>query len=204
MIERACESCGRIFVIASPTTKKGKKPRFCSDKCRISTYAHSKVRNPSLKEIRDLLEYFPETGVFLWKIDRQNAKIGTRAGYIVAKGYRVISVKLKRYYAHRLAWLYMTGKWPQEQIDHKNMMKDDNRFENLRHATGGQNLANSITRASSGFKGVKYFKRDHVWAAYIGHNNKKYYLGRFPTPEEAHRAYCIAAEKFHGEFARTS
>jgi hypothetical protein len=77
------------------------------------------------------------------------------AGKINSKGYRLIGVDGRWHKAHRLAWLYMTGSWPREQIDHINLIKNDNRFENLREATQTQNHANTRARRR-GLKGITW------------------------------------------------
>lgn len=90
--------------------------------------------------------------------------------------------------------------------DHINGDGLDNRKENLRICTNAENLRNQGKQSNntSGFKRVGWDKRNRKWAAYIRLNYKKIHLGLFPTPELAHAAYCEAAIKYHGEFARTS
>ena len=89
-------------------------------------------------------------------------------------------------------------------VDHRNHNKLDNRRENIRIATPAQNLANSKARGTSGFKGVSVTSdvKGKPYQAKIKSNGKTQYLGHFSTPEEAHEAYCVAATKAHGEFAR--
>lgn len=154
------------------------------------------------ERLREVLYYDPETGTFTWKVSYANGcKPGKVAGRI-HKGYRQICVDRRLYFAHRLAWLYQTGEWPKNQIDHINGVSSDNRFVNLREATNPQNQRNrpQLHRNTSGFKGVTRL-RSGRWQAQIGANRKKNYLGCFSTPEEAYAAYCDAAEKLHGEFA---
>ena len=105
---------------------------------------------------------------------------------------------------HRLAWLYMTGKWPVAQIDHINMVKNDNRWSNLREATKAQNKANSPGRSTCGFKGVYVVKKRGTikYRAQLRSAGKLHDLGYYRTPEEANAAYAVAAERMHGEFAR--
>lgn len=97
----------------------------------------------------------------------------------------------------------MTGKWPPFDVDHKNGITSDNRFENLRLATRAQNRANvgKTSRNSTGFKGVKYSNRGGAYVANIGCGGKKHYLGHFPSAKAAYEAYCVAADRMHGEFA---
>lgn len=93
---------------------------------------------------------------------------------------------------------------PSEQVDHKDLNTLNNRRENLRLATGGQNQRNKgrLRSNTSGFKGVYFCKRDNKWRATIHKDSKRFCLGSFNTPEEAHDAYCKAAKELHGEFAR--
>ena len=105
--------------------------------------------------------------------------------------------------AHRLAWFFVYGEWPQKQIDHINGNKSDNRISNLRLATASQNLSNKgITKSNtSGYKGVSFNRTKKKWMASIKVNKKSINLGYFLTPEEASEAYKAAAIKHHGEFA---
>ena len=98
----------------------------------------------------------------------------------------------------------MTGEWPTLKIDHKNNIRDDNRWENLREATQSQNIANAISsgRNKSGYRGVSYMATSGAWGAWIKVNGKSRFLGRFASKESAHQAYCIEARKAFGEFAK--
>ncbi len=155
--------------------------------------------------LRALLHYDPETGVFTWRVRRgSRAPKDGVAGAINADGYRQIRIGGSIYYAHRLAWVYVTGKWPTAQIDHKNCIAGDNRFANLREATNGQNARNTRIRRNSrsGFKGVCFEKRRGLWLARASHGGRSRHLGLFETPAEAHEAYCRAMMELDPEFAR--
>lgn len=161
---------------------------------------------PEAEKIKEILNYDPETGVFTWKVTRSNnAKKGEIAGtYSRGKyDYNLIYINSKAYLAHRLAWRYMTGEDPIGLIDHINGNTLDNRFSNLRKCDVQQNQFNSKCRVTnkSGFKGVTTHK-DGKFSARIMHNGMQVYLGYFDTPEAAHKAYCDAANKRAGEFAR--
>jgi hypothetical protein len=152
-----------------------------------------------------VLSYDPQTGVFKWALPRPKIQVGNTAGYLKKnKGYVYIEVDGKSYSAHRLAWFYVTGEMPKNQIDHINRNKSDNRFQNLREATSGQNRANSKTNNMHGLKGVRRLPwmkdGDRCWQTQITHQKKVLYIGCFHTKEEAHQAYCEAAKKLHGEF----
>ena len=107
--------------------------------------------------LKELLAYDPDTGVFTRLVkSNRNVRIGAVAGTCDSKGYGQISVDGKLYRAHRLAWLWMTGAWPVAQLDHRNGVRHDNRWENLREATNGENNQNAAIRSNntSGFMGV--------------------------------------------------
>lgn len=156
------------------------------------------------ERLREVLHYDPETGVFTW-LGRSRRR-GLVAGYTETVGYHVIFVGTraagKLYKAHRLAWLYMTGEWPTDMIDHANGNKTDNRWVNLRAADRSRNLINSRRRRdnTTGFKGVSLNRGRYM--ASLTKGGKTMNLGRFDTAEEAHEAYCAAAREHFGEFAR--
>jgi hypothetical protein len=155
--------------------------------------------------LTSILIYDPETGSFQWSAPRPKIKVGQRAGYLKKNtGYIYIEIDGKSHSAHRLAWLYVTGNEPTMQIDHINRNRSDNRFENLREATHGQNRANSKSTNKHGIKGVRRLPwmkdADKCWQASITHNKKVIYLGCFHTVEEARLAYCNAAKRLHGDF----
>lgn len=129
---------------------------------------------------------------------------GKRAGYLRPDGYRSVASGGKNYLEHRVVWFLCTGSHPDGPIDHVNLIKSDNRFENLRLCTLSENQANrAVTkRSTSGLKGVYWHNKDKRWWAKIQVRGKASYLGQFDTPEEAHRAYMIAAEEAFGEFSR--
>jgi len=104
-----------------------------------------------------------------------------------------------------VAWLIHFGQWPERQVDHINGDHADNRISNLRLATGTQNQANKGLQRNNttGFKGVGY-RPDRGFFAIIKKDRKSHYLGQFNTAEEAHAAYCAAAKRLFGEFARTA
>jgi hypothetical protein len=160
------------------------------------------------ERLRDLLDYDPETGVFLWKKDGRGRtmRVGSVAGTMHSTGYTQINFGGEMWLAHRLAWLHVFGEWPREQIDHINGNRADNRIINLREATLSQNAANRKCRDdnASGFKGVSLNKSLGKWNAGIKVNGNMIRLGVFETPEQAHAAYCAAADKLHGEFARVA
>lgn len=158
----------------------------------------------SLGHVRQILDYNPLTGVFLWKQRvALRVQVGDEAGSIGDKGYRVISIKNRDYKAHQLAWFYMTGEWPDRQIDHKNGVRADNRWANLRLATPLQNAQNSSIRKdnTSGHKGVTR-RPNGRWQVVVQCKRKRHHIGTFDEIEQAALAYAEAAKRLHGEFAR--
>src|SRR5690348_8900862 len=104
---------------------------------------------PSLSQahLKELLRYDPETGKFFWLVRaRRRSRIGDEAGSDHGQGYIEIGIEGRRYLAHRLAWFYMTGEWPPEMVDHKDLCRSNNRWANLRLATHGQNVQNTPAR----------------------------------------------------------
>jgi hypothetical protein len=139
------------------------------------------------EKLKEILHYDPETGVFRWrKSVRQNMKPWDVAGSYLL-GYIKIGIKGKRYQAHRLAWLYVTGCWPKNQIDHINGIRNDNKFLNLREATRKQNSENIclLPTNTSGFRGAYWDKSINKWKAHVRHNGKYKNLGCFETAAEA-------------------
>ena len=153
------------------------------------------------ERLREVLSYIPESGIFYWLKTEKRVKAGDVAGSYT-QGYLNIQVDGVLYRAHRLAWLYVNGDWPEKGIDHINGVSTDNRIANLRDANQSQNTANSrrSINCKSGFKGVTAYRSR--WVASIGKAGRKKHIGVFDTPEEAHAAYLSAATKIHGEFAR--
>lgn len=153
--------------------------------------------------LKKLVRYDPATGQFAWRQRQGNRRANSLAGVTNAAGYVVIRADRMLYYAHRLAWLYMTGNWPCNQIDHVNMSRTDNRWSNLREATHTQNFGNVRPRSSrSGLKGIWWDRERRLWGANIQVYKTKHFLGRFDCPAAAHLAYVVGADKYFGEFAR--
>lgn len=156
------------------------------------------------KRLRTVLHYDPSTGIWRWTVQKGNAyPPGTVAGGIhKVVGYHYIMIDGQTYFGHRLAWLYMTGKWPELDIDHIDGDVSNNRWTNLRLATKSQNKANSkrYKNNTTGYKGVT--KVRDKWRAYIAVDKKRIWLGYYKTPEDASDAYQKAATKYFGEFAR--
>lgn len=150
------------------------------------------------QRLHELVDYDPETGVFIHRVKRGPTPVGTVCGRVDPAGYRRIKLDGRIWAAHRLAWLYVTGEIPPNDIDHINGARDDNRIANLRPATRKQNSENrrqAHRNNKSGLQGVS--ARRGRWIAEIMHDGKRTYLGCFDTPEAAHQSYLAAKAKLH-------
>lgn len=154
--------------------------------------------------LKELLSYDAETGVFKWLVSRGGKPIGSRADNVSKLGYVRISVDYERHNAHRLAFLYVHGKFPDGEVDHINGDRGDNRLINLRVVNRQQQCMNTAKRAdnSSGFKGVAFHRGSGRWRARIKKNGKEISLGLYDTPEQAGEAYIEASAIVFGEYAR--
>ena len=152
-------------------------------------------------ELKQLLHYDPNTGEFTWLANTGKKKlIGKRAGRYDKFGNRFyININKKQYLAHRLAWLYVYGQWPKDQIDHVNGNSSDNRILNIRECNNSENSQNKSTQSnnSSGYIGVHYYKAYDKWRSRIQINNKEIHLGYFDTAEEAYEKYLEAKKQYH-------
>lgn len=154
------------------------------------------MKSPTLEMLKEALSYNPETGLFT----RNNGK---PAGSISDQGYIRIKLQDRSYQAHRLAWLYMTGRKPVEQIDHIDGDRLNNKFSNLREASRLQNNHNSVSKSyvNNLPRGVAIAHPSGRFKAYIRTDGRQKHLGTFDTPEEASEFYQLAADMLHGEFA---
>ena len=150
-------------------------------------------------QLKKLLHYDPDTGVFTHKLPRHGVSVGREAGYLQPDGYRYVTLLGFRYVAHRLIWVYVHGYLPANQLDHINRNRSDNRLLNLREVTAAENKQNLgiSSKNKSGFRGVSFDKDNNLWRASISVNNKPVNLGRYPTILEASKAYALAAKKYH-------
>ncbi|WBK39697.1 HNH endonuclease [Xanthomonas phage L522] len=152
--------------------------------------------------VADVLEryhYSPETGMFLHARSSTRARIGTVAGSVNKLGYLMLSFDGLLCLAHRVAWLVVHGKWPDDQLDHVDGDRTNNMLSNLRECSHAENLQNRGRHSNnrSGVIGVCRFKPTGEWQAYICANGKQIHLGYFATIEEAAAARAAAKEKYH-------
>ena len=129
--------------------------------------------------LREKYTYNPDSGLFIRNERMNNRKKGTVGGSKNGAGYISIKIDGKVYQAHRLAWLYMTGEFPESDIDHINHVRDDNRWENLREITRQGNTQNaSLSKNNtSGCTGVVWHKLVNKWEAKITVDYKTINLG---------------------------
>lgn len=165
-------------------------------------------RNLTPELLRKFLRYEPDTGYFFWKTKpSRRIMIGDHAGTSDEDGYVTIVLGGVHFAAHRLAWFYMTSRWPENEIDHRNLVPADNWWRNLREATHGENQQNQRRAKShnaSGLLGAFRVADASTYTSRIVVDGKKTYLGNFATAEAAHRAYLKAKRELHpyGEIAK--
>lgn len=154
------------------------------------------------QRLRELFFYDGEDLINLARRGRRG-HIGAVAGNYDKDGYIIIQIGGIKYRRARLIWLYVTGQWPEYEVDHKNGIPDDDSWDNLRDATRSDNVANSTRPiGSSGLRGVNRDpKNPTLWRARVAYGNSRQWLGPFDTAKEAHEAYLAAAEDKQGEFA---
>ena len=164
-------------------------------------------------ELTDALNYNEGTGEFTWKkkISKKTV-VGKRAGHDkpLPNGYLTIRIFKKNYYQHRLAWFYVHGRWPKDEIDHINHDKTDNRLLNLREVTRAENCMNAPLRPNntSGYCGVIWDKQKGMWAARIKMDGKEKHLGYFQNKEDAAAArkeaeVVVGFHENHGKSSET-
>ena len=156
--------------------------------------------NLTAERLRCSLDYHENDGVFHWLLSKgRTSKQGDVAGYENG-GYIKIMIDGRSYQAHRLAFLYMTGKWPSEDVDHINGCRTDNRWINLRdvpHSINTENRHRASISNKVGLLGVSMHHRSARFRARIRTDGKLIQLGWFDTPEEAHAAYLNAKREIH-------
>jgi hypothetical protein len=162
----------------------------------------------TVERLKELLRYDPETGIFTWVAKASSfsrVSVGSTAG-TEGGPYRYIHIKVdgQKYRAHRLAFLYMTGRWPEHGVDHRDTDGTNNRWSNLREATAAQNAANcgAYSNGRLGIKGITFTKG--AYQAQIHRGGKRFYLGRHPTAAAAKASYDAKMVEFDGEFARSA
>ena len=164
----------------------------------------TKESNLKVQELKEQLEFDPESGLFWWLEPKQGRDLDRPAGTSDLNGYRGININGERYLAHRLAFFYMTGDWPPEYVDHKDGNPRNNSWDNLRLATAQENARNKRRKYNSytGIKGVvKNFVSD-TWDVHMLVDGTVISHGPFYSYRTACNAYDILAKEHFGEFAK--
>lgn len=152
------------------------------------------------ERLRELIDYNPETGVFVWRVSCRGTKAGDVAGASGTEGRRHITIGYARYKAHRLAWLYVCGCFPTKLIDHINGDPTDNRINNLRESTASENQTNqreAHSRNKTGLLGAQWNKGKQKFKSRITIGGKEIFLGYYATAELAHAAYMAKKREVH-------
>ncbi len=160
------------------------------------------TENLTAERLREVIHYDPLTGIFVWRVKTsRRIVVGSVAGCMhKTLGYVYIRIDGVLHTAHRLATLYMTGEWPIEQVDHKDAVRSNNRWDNLRNADNALNMQNqrrSKGETKSGLLGVDWFEQTKKWRAAIKTNGQRVHIGYFATKEAAHEAYLIQKRLLH-------
>lgn len=152
-----------------------------------------------IERLRELLAYDPGSGLLTWQVSRGKAQPGRIAGSVNTDGYVRIMADGERISAHRAAFALMTGAWPEATIDHRNGVRSDNRWSNIRPATSRQQAQNrkAPVGAASALLGAHRDRERNCWLARIRHEGRTTHLGRFASAEEAHDAYMRAKARIH-------
>ncbi len=154
----------------------------------------------TLQRVRELLAYDPGTGHLTWLVPRRGVvREGSIAGSVSARGYRSVKVDGALHSAHRLVWFHVHGRWPANQLDHVNGIRDDNRIANLRECTARENMQNLALRSNnrSGHPGVFWHAARRKWLVLIRVEGQRRYLGYFADPSDAAAAYTTAKAALH-------
>ena len=151
--------------------------------------------------IKENFRYDPETGILYRSLKCSSEKA---VGY-KRDGYLRCTIKKKSFNVHRICWFLHSGKWPDDQVDHIDGDRSNNKISNLRSATNQQNCFNTkkYSNNRSGFKGVSFHKKSGKWRAQIRYQYV-IHLGYFDKVEEASAAYEKKAEELFGDFKRKS
>ena len=145
---------------------------------------------PDTALLQELFNYEPDTGLVRWKVSSaRRIKVGDTAGYINKRGYMVVGIGGTLYFLHRVIWKLQTGEDPMDMdIDHRDRNPSNNKWNNLRLVDRSINIHNrNLTKNKTGFTGV--CKEGNRYRPQLVVKGKKYYLGLFHTPEQAHQAY---------------
>lgn len=154
------------------------------------------------EKLKELFSYDQNTGKFTRLDCGRRWKVGSIAGSLnKTLNYFYIEIDRKKYKSSRLAWLYVYGVFPKNDIDHINRIRTNDRIENLRDVTKSYNMKNCAMKKSntSGFLGISFCKDINKWRSEIRKDGKSHHLGCFKNPEDAHNAYKKASLELYPE-----
>jgi hypothetical protein len=150
--------------------------------------------------VKKLFYYDAETGMLIWRNgNKRNVKPWQEAKALNGLGYYSVKIQNKSYPVHRIIWLYVHGIFPDQDIDHKNRIRNDNRLCNLRSVSRTDNCQNiSLPRHNkSGHIGVSWIKRHEAWTVYVKVNKKNKWLGCYKNLDDAVAARKAGEAKYY-------
>ena len=152
------------------------------------------------ERLKQVVSFEPTTGIFIRILKAKRAVVGKELGYKKSNGYIALSIDGQKYFAHRIAWLYVYGEFPKHDIDHIDGDRTNNKIKNLRDVSRTENLQNlKIAKSHNKSTGVlgAYLHNCGKFMSRIKVNKKDVYLGLFDTVEQAQQAYLTAKQQFH-------
>ena len=156
--------------------------------------------NEDIQLLKERVSYCPNTGIIRWLKHTYPGRVNKIADYKGTSGYRRLSIGRKTWLSHRVAFALMTGKFPENDVDHINRIKDDNRWANLRDTDRSTNLLNQVNAQKSSktkLLGVSRYKvkQGYRYAANIVFRGKRIHIGCYPTDLQASEAYTSYKRK---------
>jgi hypothetical protein len=168
---------------------------------RALSLTKQKEGEVDIDDLKNLLTYNEATGVFIWRnLTGKSSRgyVGKVAGGVNEHGYVRIKVRNIKYMAHRLAWAFTYGKFPDKELDHINGNRSDNRVANLREVDRSENLQNlRKARCDNALNVLGVYKRGDKFLSQLQVNGCKIHSGRHDTLEDARTAYASAKLKYH-------
>ena len=146
-----------------------------------------------LNEVKDRYIYDAKSGMLNWKSKRKGININSPVGGLNNTGYLFVKINYKQYLIHRIIWLLEKGSMPENNIDHINGNRLDNRISNLREADHRKNNGNQDIHRKGALVGAHFNKAVGRWYAVISIKKRKVSLGRCETSQQAHQRYMACA-----------
>lgn len=187
-LKRLAHASGKICAVHKDWRPYAPLPKKLSVKDNRMSNSNSTL---TADRLREMLIYDPSSGIFIWRLNRRRVRAGDVAGSVNHDGYVRIKVLGAQYFAHRLAWLYMMGEWPVDEIDHKDRKRANNQWSNLRETDHSGNMRNRVLVNSSECLGVS-LRQNGRWQSRIRYQGVRRHLGTFDTQQDAIKAYMDA------------